>query len=60
MQGAGGGLEPPPDPLPARSPVGGSRVALQAVTFHYPSRPSQAARPSRSVRVAAVFTPTNE
>ncbi len=36
-------ISSPADPLPARSPAGGSRLALQAVSFHYPSRPDQPA-----------------
>ena len=36
-------ISSPSDPLPAQSPTGGSRIALRAVTFHYPSRPGTAA-----------------
>ncbi len=36
-------ISSPANPLPAPSPAGGSRLALQAVSFHYPSRPDQPA-----------------
>ncbi|MYZ53928.1 ABC transporter transmembrane domain-containing protein [Malikia spinosa] len=46
-------ISSPPDPLPAQSPAGGSRIALQAVTFHYPSRPGQAALQEVTLEVEA-------
>ena len=46
-------ISSPPDPLPAPSPAGGSRIALQAVTFHYPSRPGQAALQEVTLEVEA-------
>ncbi|MEO0003332.1 MAG: hypothetical protein RLZZ22_1024, partial [Pseudomonadota bacterium] len=46
-------ISSPPDPLPAQSPAGGSRIALQAVTFHYPSRPGTAALQDVTLEVEA-------
>ncbi|PRD70411.1 ABC transporter [Malikia spinosa] len=46
-------ISSPPDPLPAHSPAGGSRIALQAVTFHYPSRPGTAALQEVTLEVEA-------
>lgn len=46
-------ISSPPDPLPAPSPAGGSRIALQAVTFHYPSRPGQAALQDVTLEIEA-------
>jgi ATP-binding cassette subfamily B protein len=46
-------ISSPPDPLPAPSPAGGSRIALQAVTFHYPSRPGTAALQEVTLEVEA-------
>ncbi|AEG93727.1 ABC transporter transmembrane domain-containing protein [Ramlibacter tataouinensis] len=42
----------PPQPAPARVPAGGSALELQAVTFHYPSRPRQPALRQLSLAVA--------
>ncbi|MCX7251638.1 MAG: ABC transporter transmembrane domain-containing protein [Burkholderiales bacterium] len=46
-------ISSPPDPLPARWHAGGSRIALQAVTFHYPSRPATAALQDVTLEVEA-------
>jgi ATP-binding cassette, subfamily B, bacterial len=41
----------PRDPVPARAAQGGSRIELEKVTFHYPSRPQTAALKDFSLAV---------
>jgi ATP-binding cassette, subfamily B, bacterial len=42
----------PPNPVPGRAWQGGSAIAFEAVTFHYPSRPATPALKDFSVAVA--------
>jgi ATP-binding cassette subfamily B protein len=42
----------PANPVPARTTAGGSAIAFEAVTFHYPSRPATAALKDFSLSVA--------
>ena len=42
----------PAQPLPLPAPAGGSSLALRGVTFHYPSRPEQAALRGLTLDVA--------
>ncbi len=42
----------PAQPLPLPAPAGGSSLALRGVTFHYPSRPEQAALRELTLDVA--------
>jgi ATP-binding cassette, subfamily B, bacterial len=42
----------PAHPVAARAAEGGSRIALEAITFHYPSRPATAALKDFSLSVA--------
>ncbi|MHB1198370.1 MAG: ABC transporter transmembrane domain-containing protein [Polaromonas sp.] len=43
----------PSNPVPAQITRAGSAIKLEAVTFHYPSRPTQAALSQFSLRVAS-------
>ena len=45
-------VQEPAHPLPLPAPQGGSAVALRQVSFHYPSRPAQAALKDFSLQVA--------
>ena len=46
-------IRSPDHPVPAVKPVAASAVSFEAVTFHYPSRPLQAALSDFSLNVAA-------
>jgi ATP-binding cassette subfamily B protein len=45
-------VQAPAHPLPLPAPQGGSALALRGVSFHYPSRPQQAALKDFSLQVA--------
>jgi len=45
-------INSPSQPLPAPSPVAGTAIAFEALTFHYPSRPSQPALSDFTLKVA--------
>ncbi|MCZ8292424.1 MAG: ABC transporter transmembrane domain-containing protein [Hylemonella sp.] len=45
-------INSPSQPLPAPSPAAGTAIAFEALTFHYPSRPSQPALSDFTLKVA--------
>ncbi|MFN4351116.1 MAG: ABC transporter transmembrane domain-containing protein [Hylemonella sp.] len=45
-------INSPTQPLPAPSPAAGTAIAFEALTFHYPSRPSQPALSDFTLSVA--------